>query len=46
MEIVNSSIRNFLYGLIVFFLNIPVFWSFAAFINFIKDVLAILGMGV
>lgn len=44
MEILNNSVRNMFYGVIVLVLNIPVFWSFSSFINFIKEVLSTLGL--
>lgn len=44
MELFINSLRNVLFGLIVLVLNIPVFWSFQGFIDFIKNALKLIGL--
>jgi len=45
MEIIINSIRNVFYGAIVIVINIPIFWSFRGFIEFVKDIAKSIGLG-
>jgi hypothetical protein len=44
MELFFNSLRNVFFGLIVLVLNIPVFWSFQGFIDFVKNALKLIGL--
>ncbi len=46
METIINSIRNVFFGATVIVLNIPVFWSFQGFIEFVKDIAKSAGLGV
>ena len=44
MEIILNSIKNVFFGAIVLVINIPIFWSFAGFMDFVKDALRLIGV--
>jgi len=43
MEIIINAVRNVFFGAIVLFINIPIFWSFAGFMDFVKDMIRLIG---
>lgn len=43
MEIIFISARNILFGAVVFIINIPIFWSFAGFMDFVKEAIKMTG---
>ena len=43
MEIIINSIRNVFFGAVVFFINIPIFWSFTGVMDLVKDAVRIIG---
>jgi hypothetical protein len=43
MEIIINSTKNVFFGIIVLVLNIPIFWSFTGFFDFIRSIVKITG---
>jgi hypothetical protein len=43
MEIILNSVKNVLFGAVVLIINIPIFWSFAGFMDFVKEAIKMTG---
>ena len=46
MEIIINSVRNVFYGMIVLVINIPIFWSFQGFIDFVRSTVKSIGLEI
>lgn len=46
MEIFINSVKNVFFGLIVLVINIPIFWSFQGFVDFIKTAVRLAGIEI
>jgi len=43
MDIIINSIRNVFFGAVVLVINIPIFWSFTGFLDFVKEIAGMIG---
>jgi len=46
MELILNSLRNVFFGAIVLVINIPIFWSFHGFVDFIKSAVKMMGIDI
>lgn len=46
MEIILNSIKNVFFGAIVLVINIPIFWSFQGFIDFVRNAVKAAGLEI